>query len=1243
MARSLQVDYEGHSYKWFNVDDMMEVHGSVLTELLVEGLAQYFHVPAPFQVLCDREGPIASSSDIRRTLQSLAPRLWLFDCRRMGKELRAQCQRRIEDLSLELGASRQRIAENGSAGKARATFAGSTSPPPSPPSLLPWVTSWQDGKFGFTDAVRLAAATPPDTANGIAHPSSMVKQPAFGEDARTPPRMASDTRLCQEPFEDGVGISQDNASTTELRRWRLEFPTVPYSNGSNAAATGSTYDLRRSPDVPGFGMQSDATGQPGGVARAALAGGTSGYGLSSSSTNGSSRHRHHSQQIQSPLCPELGGSAGRTVEVILRKTLEGQVFGFTNVPEVSVTGRCCLRITKVSSSGLLAAWNTLYPAKSLSPGDRVLSVNGVSEDLAEMRELLCGSSVRLIAERYSYEEVIPASVSVSGESFAPDQPKLFPVDSRAERLQHQIAKAEERMSQGGSATSSQPSKSPSPWQPHFRNDLLEKERRIEELERQLLLWQLSESKPGKARMPEWRRPWRQGDDANDDGSNDGEKMMRRSPSATASPEDRGAATLSHSPSREEQEFLRQQLQRKVDRLLAHEDSLGSIKVSAPVQVEAIQTQADRDKSQLHQRLERQTEEMATWRTLMQQMEQQVADLAQQRLGSARADTEEALLIRFPSVPLPTPPNFESHLPVCLAHLGATRVGELSMHLRGDGDTVVEIRGPLPALQELCSLPLKDLQVAGHRVGEVWRESILIDPASAARSNGLPPSLPVDLAAQAASQYYIGSPADSLQPELVEELKAVRAAQAAAEHRQERDLQEWQSKATQLAVQAEHCQTREQEWVSQARRAEEEARQQAMIISEMKAWESREQQLAAQTEELQRRKSLARAAERDEDARELRVLRQREADIASEAVEQQAKMQELQAQRLHEQKLAMQAKDECNAKARELQEWQLLHTEEMNSLEKRAVSSQQDVQQIEEQRKKAMVCEQQVQSLQNELRKQEAVQEQLRAQATSNAAQSDVQTQLAAQLEQLRTEEQQAIYAQEERMLVLEESELQKEGLVAEAEAERDRRSQEMQYWQSQHSQEMQALERQRSEAAAAMRSKQELEEKRQELLRERDEDLAAANRANEELKELQARELAAREQRIKELEAQMAQMALPKEEPVTHEEDLSVAVEAGPPDYVAVDPDDELDVRLGEEIALLGSGILRGEKLARKKASTYVLGDKKIFCKLIDGNVHVRERGNHYALASWLHQMFAETPAGDDDDPPPLSNPWADL
>merc|ERR1711865_223083 len=95
------------------------------------------------------------------------------------------------------------------------------------------------------------------------------------------------------------------------------------------------------------------------------------------------------------------------------------------------------------------------------------------------------------------------------------------------------------------------------------------------------------------------------------------------------------------------------------------------------------------------------------------------------------------------------------------------------------------------------------------------------------------------------------------------------------------------------------------------------------------------------------------------------------------------------------------------------------------------------------------------------------------------------------------------------------------------------------------------------------------------------------------------------------------------------------------PDYLAC-ADDEVDQRLAEEIAALGPGILRGSQLVRTASSKYKLGEKKIFLKLIDGNVNVRERGNHVPLADWLEAALGESTEAVDDDIQLGAGPYAE-
>lgn len=95
MVRELRLDYGGHSFRWFDTDEMIRVHGSSsLPSFLAQNIEEHFRVPVQFQVLCDLQGPL-STRDFQRVLSGKeSPRLWLFDSRYMGEDLRKQFERR---------------------------------------------------------------------------------------------------------------------------------------------------------------------------------------------------------------------------------------------------------------------------------------------------------------------------------------------------------------------------------------------------------------------------------------------------------------------------------------------------------------------------------------------------------------------------------------------------------------------------------------------------------------------------------------------------------------------------------------------------------------------------------------------------------------------------------------------------------------------------------------------------------------------------------------------------------------------------------------------------------------------------------------------------------------------------------------------------------------------------------------------------------------------------------------------
>eukprot|EP00913_Durusdinium_trenchii_P027589 g25877.t1 len=74
MPRELRVDYAGNSFRWFDTDEMLRVHGADLSNFLAKSIEEHFKVPLHFQVLCDIEGPL-TSGDFQRLLQNEAPKL----------------------------------------------------------------------------------------------------------------------------------------------------------------------------------------------------------------------------------------------------------------------------------------------------------------------------------------------------------------------------------------------------------------------------------------------------------------------------------------------------------------------------------------------------------------------------------------------------------------------------------------------------------------------------------------------------------------------------------------------------------------------------------------------------------------------------------------------------------------------------------------------------------------------------------------------------------------------------------------------------------------------------------------------------------------------------------------------------------------------------------------------------------------------------------------------------------------
>eukprot|EP00929_Paragymnodinium_shiwhaense_P096051 TRINITY_DN5749_c0_g1_i1.p1 TRINITY_DN5749_c0_g1~~TRINITY_DN5749_c0_g1_i1.p1 ORF type:complete len:531 (+),score=100.71 TRINITY_DN5749_c0_g1_i1:141-1733(+) len=98
--------------------------------------------------------------------------------------------------------------------------------------------------------------------------------------------------------------------------------------------------------------------------------------------------------------PTQQQQAPRTFEVMLSKDLSlgtrGQRFGFANMPTVCARA---LVVSWIDASGLLAQMNLRQPDRAVKEGDRILSVNGVSDDMEAMRTQLQMDAIRMVIQR----------------------------------------------------------------------------------------------------------------------------------------------------------------------------------------------------------------------------------------------------------------------------------------------------------------------------------------------------------------------------------------------------------------------------------------------------------------------------------------------------------------------------------------------------------------------------------------------------------------------------------------------------------------------------------------------------------------------------------------------------------------------------------------------------------------------------------------------------------------------------
>eukprot|EP00929_Paragymnodinium_shiwhaense_P065527 TRINITY_DN32837_c1_g1_i1.p1 TRINITY_DN32837_c1_g1~~TRINITY_DN32837_c1_g1_i1.p1 ORF type:complete len:1786 (-),score=551.77 TRINITY_DN32837_c1_g1_i1:35-5251(-) len=616
MPRSLYIDYDGHSYRWFEVDDQLETHGAQLAQMLMEGIMQYFKVPLAKQILVDGHGPLIRASDLQRVLQAAAPRLGLFDVgsSQLPPQVQSQCDLLVQDLA------KQGALLMGPAGAAAVS------------DLLPWLRSWPprpstppSARPGGGGESARAAVVPrrdrPSTAGASSRsrtvsPATTQASPAAQGSCTTLPPVPSlapsvSSRAATppaggvfSPLHHGGG----SAASLAVRSTQVCAEGGQATNAYGGSSSSATAPVRRGtsrPQASGHAAshttsrESVATARPERLSPSAsvVSTGLSGLGRWENSRplsdgRGSSLGRRPPPSLEGDFAVnpyEPGGAATaaasahavtanlpsaaakqpeqrrqRLVEVSLAKSEGGlQAYGFTNVPEVTPEGEGVLRVTQVSADGLLAIWNARCPGHALLRGDRILAVNGSAGDLVQMRELLRGPSVHIVAEKCSSagfaDDVAsmasPFDFTLAGNGLSGGSsnvavatagshgPAALTQQSRANGLERQHRQTEEQV---------------------FEGELRERDQRILELERQLQLWRSGEPLRGPSAICN-------GEAAGQAAfSGGGQSPHAASSTASAGQQD---------GERPDGDPLRSELQRKVEQIRVREELLLSVRSS----------------------------------------------------------------------------------------------------------------------------------------------------------------------------------------------------------------------------------------------------------------------------------------------------------------------------------------------------------------------------------------------------------------------------------------------------------------------------------------------------------------------------------------------------------------------------------------------------------------------------------------------------------------------------------------
>mmetsp|Transcript_87666 Transcript_87666/g.246256 ORF Transcript_87666/g.246256 Transcript_87666/m.246256 type:complete len:456 (-) Transcript_87666:101-1468(-) len=437
--RMLRVEYKGQPYDWFNLDDLGElVQAPDFANTLRENIAHYFGVPFECQVVFDEAGILTSGVDYARALRSMKPCLEVCDMREMSPKVKEFVEQGLAGAAAEVARAQRmfRAFDTGSHPSYERHSGGQATPPGPPRGLFPQSLGAQHQGVAAQQcrgsSQQCAAAQQP----GMAEQQAGMAAQLLGVTGQRHSNVGQQHNvLGQQVLPNGAGAPQQHLQDlaqqqlhpqqqhlqqpTQPQQPQLHGTTVSYFHPPGSGVPMVSPQVLPQPQVQPMQAQVKSHPQTSHL-----------QGL----VTPPQQPQQHPNQVGGPTfaaqsvgggsvtpmiaTPPQGGCANNmqgvvaananvevrdAVEVVLSKELRGdgdraqrQLFGFANVPTADARS---LLVSWIDQSGLLSQWNHSHSDKLVQEGDRILTVNGVGDDIEAMRAQLQLDTIRMMIVR----------------------------------------------------------------------------------------------------------------------------------------------------------------------------------------------------------------------------------------------------------------------------------------------------------------------------------------------------------------------------------------------------------------------------------------------------------------------------------------------------------------------------------------------------------------------------------------------------------------------------------------------------------------------------------------------------------------------------------------------------------------------------------------------------------------------------------------------------------------------------